>query len=83
MERIGPIPRCVNFIRDTVVGIAAVVFLVTVVVTLCVRPPSVMTNSLEGVHVNWWKLLGIASVMSASVFLYPLFVRVFLKQQNS
>ena len=77
------IPRCMNLIRDTVVGIAAVVFLFTIVVTLCVRPPSVMTNSLEGVHINWWKLLSIAFAMGASVFLYPLFVRVFLKQQKS
>jgi len=70
-----PIPTCARFFKETMIGIAIVVFLTSIAIHLWIRPPSMVTNTLEGVHVNWIRLIVVSVIIAASIFIYPLFVQ--------
>lgn len=74
MNKLPPIPACTRFFKETMIGISIVVFFTSIAINLWVRPPSMVTNTLEGVHINWIRLIVVSTIIAGSIFIYPLFV---------
>lgn len=68
------LPSTLDFLVSTPIGVSCIVFVLTMVALLVIRPPSVKIVSIEGTSLSWLRIIGFSLLAAAAVQIYPLFL---------
>lgn len=73
---VAKLPGVTSFIFSTQLGISLIVFAMTFLLLLYLRPPSIIESKLTGPTFHWLFIILISFVVALSVHIYPTFVRL-------